>query len=279
MAKENPENKTPEDSQRPSSGGALEPIAHLDNFVVPLDSDTHTSGKIKRSPVLKRHHVYCQTSFKYRVVDWFGIEAKRLSAKEVSGSSRKQQPGPPTRIQPSRAAKRKAEEAPSITRMSSRGGGTYALSEDTWSEATRGGQEVPSLESIQSFQGQVLDAINARLDVIRQKRGEKWLSGEDHKCGILSKPLSCTEMAYCLHGYRGDGQTRGKERRAKGKKGKRAAGRRSVAPVADMMPSPTLGNWKLYTLKEEDLDGQTAEVGGLRFAVDTCSGSVKIVMM
>ncbi|OAA65794.1 hypothetical protein SPI_02581 [Niveomyces insectorum RCEF 264] len=254
-------------------------------------------------PILVRGRVYCGTDFRRRAVDWFASqkntravtankETSRVPTTKVSKRTpRRREFGAPTRVQPTRAAKRKAATLagpavggvlPSKTRSLALGAAsiTTASNEDytldkCWADVS----EAEFQTIVETLLLKKANQANAR-----SRTGGALAYHERGWCPVAAKPLACTEMAYCLHGI----------------------GRRdhlrpvcvpkmplspwpSELPEAHMSrgrspscsPPPHCNSEKIDREAEvlRHVDGGIEDLGGLKCAVDACNGAVRVWML
>jgi len=236
-----------------------------ENNLNPIEP-SRPSGQKATYPILQRNHLYCRTSFTERIADWFDHETKRRAAAAKAESCRTKSPstpGPPTRIQPSRTAKRKAiDEAAAAAAPKKRDKlepGDYVLPAHVGDD------------DFDQFQQQVLFVLDEKIAEMTDDPAG--CPQEAPRCAAADMPLGCADMAYCLHGL----GMKSKSLRA-GARG-RGAGAKGTAPEAKMLLSPTLGRWSVMPVEKEVFNSQVVDVAGLSFAVDVCSGSVRVVML
>lgn len=216
-----------------------------------------------KATVLKRNHVYCGTSFAMRLADWFAYETKRRAAaakaEEPCRTKIPLPPMPPTRVQPSRSAKRKAADEAAAAAFA------FAAPRKKRSRPGAGDYVLPSHigdDDFDQLQQQVLFVLCEKVAEL-EAAGAGFPPAEK-RCAVAEMPLGCADLAHCLHGW--------KPKTPRG-------GGKGKAPEAEMLPSPTLGNWDDVGPGEEVLEDLIEDVSGLRFAVDVCSGSVRVAML
>ncbi len=236
-------------------------------------SSKRTTGKIIKQPVLRRDRTYCYMSFIHRLADWLTLELKSvaIAAVQEKAQQAKQTPPPPTRVQPSRAAKRKVDEATAAVSAVKKEGRDYILGLGRCTKLFGDGGQ-PTEDGLENVVQQVATAIEDKVAELQQ--GEKGVRSL-RRCAVVDMLPGCNDGVYCLHRLMVERPGRKRKRRG----GKEAG----AVPEAEMVASPTLGRWRTGNIVEppEDIGRCTVEVEdlGLRFAVDICAGFVKIAML
>jgi hypothetical protein len=219
------------------------------------------SRKLRNAAVLKRGSVYCLESFTHRILDWWDFQHSLPVKAAPAKTNRKAKETTPSRIQPSRTAKqRAANEIQTIQRFPKRRKsvvGDYVLVHDS----DEGGRN--------TFHREVLELTLEKILELEGGDGTEDGLNKLERCGIAECPWACTDMKYCLHGLIPPTSSRRSSTRRKS----------MLAVEADMLPSPTLGNWRGMPLEAEEISRHIVRVAGLVFAVDICSGAVRVAMM
>lgn len=231
-------------------------------------------------PLFARGRAYCSTDFPGRAAAWFAAAWKQREEAAVESRTRARKTVEvPTRIQPARAAKTKRkreEEAAQKTRhpvKRSRTARTAKTAKSTqgyalvWSGCWDGDSEQPT----DIFQRMLADVlVEAKTASGPRRRGhdgsQRQPSHKPYACSLAALPLSCTQMAFCLHGTTAGGR---------GPQAPEAPMESCLSPVADKVQIH-VGQGRE---EGQHVDRPTVDVCGLRFVVDTCNGGTRVVMM
>ncbi len=255
------------------------------------------SGRITKLPVLHRRRAYCFTSFSRRLVDWLQTELKRAAKEEKLPAKPAKEQTPPSRVQPSRAVKRRANESIAAgetepaavgetgSSKARTGNQDYVLDPETRRQlllegkagkADKGGLDSTAQQVMASIRNKVAELQRAASEALPSLTAPAAPAAPAaptiRLCAVSGLPLGCTEMAYCLHGLSLE--------RPRQKRGTKQA---PEAPEADMQTYLLLPKkWeavKVVEFIDECMTGREIEALGLKFVVDICAGFVKIVMI
>ena len=272
-----------------------------------------SSTKSVPSPALRRGQVYCVWSFTERAQQWYVEELCKQLRHHIRHSERGG-----LRRQPSRSAKDKSpendytlkEEGVEPIFLPAK----EVESRDSWTKVQRG--EVWRLEGLlKIFRIQLNEAISLKNAYMH---AHIYQHGTQSLCTVASRPWSCVDEKYCGHGvvdrcvqwgenYREllrremddffasqagneyfahlPSQKRTRVTRLREEtlarlyrlKANRA---RKAMPEATMLESPMLGKWpEKMDFPREDVTVQMVEISGLAFALDICSGVLRILML
>jgi len=136
--------------------------------------------------------------------------------------------------------------------------------------------DVPIEKRLEPLHQMIQDGICAKLQEVRARTRQHEAAGpKTTKCAlgnILSTVPGCADMIYCLHGLSYGGNEKKRRKYF------------ALVPEADMAPIGGLEEFQCNTLNlslaaKEDLNDIVLEVAGLKLAVDTCHGFLRIAML
>ncbi len=235
-------------------------------------------------PILARGDVYCGTDFRQRAVRWFAAEKARVAAATTTANTAIT-PSAATRIQPARAAKRKAEAVPAArakrVRLPSRLASLAPLPDYTIDMDGDAAWLAPA-----AF-GARLDAqLASRVPAVTCGCGwatPLWPPGQTARpgllyCPVVARPLACTDMAFCAHGLRGAALCLLSCNTPCASPALMAASP-PPSPPSPSRSSASRAALSLQTATARHVQERTVAVAGLRFALDGCNGMLRAWMV
>ncbi|EFX02308.1 hypothetical protein CMQ_2357 [Grosmannia clavigera kw1407] len=270
----------------------------------------------QKVPVV-RGAVYCSIDFPWRAAEWFRQEWTRQGrwsagdaprtatistvclAKRLTTVTTPMVPAP-RRIQPARAAKRrikrkrveeeeeKEEEGgaevstkPDVKKAKTTRWTVFETSDSDMDNGylliwTESGHEYGNdgNRAVELFRRRLVALLAEKQKMLRLRRG----TTPSWNCPLAARPLGCTEMAYCMHGVRRGASDRGDILADDYMPVMEAQMDLCLSPVPWPVSEPKSSYDDAVKENTSHLDERTVEICGLRFAVDTCHGGLRVMM-